>query len=85
MNDTEATPEFDCILRENVIVTMRDGIQLATDIYFPAHDGEIVPGPHPVLLQRTPYDKSAVERSLGDARWFACRGYIAVMQDCRGC
>jgi putative CocE/NonD family hydrolase len=81
----ESVPEFDYLLEENVIVTMRDGIPLATDIYFPARGGEIVPGPYPVLLQRTPYNKSEVERSSGDARWFACRGYVAVMQDCRGC
>src|SRR6516164_4312824 len=32
------------------MVSMRDGTMLATDIYLPASSG-----PHPVILQRTPY------------------------------
>jgi predicted acyl esterase len=32
---------------------MRDGMVLAADVYRPHGDGR-----HPVLLQRTPYDKS---------------------------
>ena len=38
----------------NLPVKMRDGVALYADVYKP--DG---PGPFPVVLQRTPYDKSA--------------------------
>ena len=37
---------------KNVKVPMRDGVTLATDIYYPEGSG-----PFPVLLSRTPYNK----------------------------
>ena len=37
-----------------VMVSMRDGTRLATDVYLPAHWRE----PMPVLLKRTPYNKN---------------------------
>ena len=40
------------------MVPARDGVGLATDIYRPAGAG-----PFPVILERTPYDKSAPSRS----------------------
>ena len=40
-------------IETNVAVPMRDGTILYADIYRP--EG---PGPYPVLLQRTPYDKT---------------------------
>ena len=40
-------------VRKNVPIPMRDGVKLTADIYLP--DG---PGPFPVLLSRTPYDKT---------------------------
>lgn len=65
----------------NVLVSMRDGVHLATDIYRPAEVAE----PLPVILLRTPYDKVASEAEHGWATLFASHGYIAVIQDCRGC
>src|ERR1700683_5822258 len=48
-------------LLSNVMVPMRDGVQLATDIYLPA-------GPHggrwPVLLEGPPDDQTAESRSV---------------------
>jgi predicted acyl esterase len=41
---------------KDVMVPMRDGILLATDVYRPAHDGEIVPGRWPTIVCITPYD-----------------------------
>ena len=38
----------------DVMVPMRDGIRLATDVYRPARRGVPVETPLPVLLQRTP-------------------------------
>jgi len=57
-----------------VMVPMRDGVRLATDIYLP--DGE---GPWPVILSRTPYGKN---RAKG--KGLTRQGYVFVMQDFRG-
>jgi hypothetical protein len=76
----------------DVMVPMRDGVCLATDIYFPRD----VPGPLSVLLERTPYGKREAnhgDRTAQDpvpkikpliAAQFARCGYIYVIQDCRG-
>ena len=66
------------------MVPMRDGVHLATHVYFPARDGEQIPGSHPVVLNRTPYRKEDTEEAAGYNRFFARRSYIAVVQDCRG-
>ncbi len=58
------------------MVMMRDGIHLATDIYLP-YEG--FGDPHPVVLVRTPYDKSA-----SDGAGYADAGWPAVVQDMRG-
>ena len=78
-------PLHDVVVERDVMVEMRDGVRLATDIYRPARDGAALTGALPVLLHRTPYDKVDAERVNGFNRWFAERGYIAVTQDCRGC
>jgi putative CocE/NonD family hydrolase len=78
-------PEFDVVVERDVMVTMRDGARMATDIYRPARDGRPVEGRLPVLLNRTPYNKVDNEEGSGYNSWFARRGYIAVTQDCRGC
>src|SRR5262245_41137631 len=78
-------PEFDVHVTENVPVPMRDGIRLATDVYRPACDGRPLSDARPVLLHRTPYNKTETETTLGQCRWFAARGYVVVNQDCRGC
>lgn len=64
-------------VERNVPATMRDGTVLHADVYRPAG-----PGPYPVVLQRTPYDKSlAVHPWVVRA---ATAGYAAVIQDVRG-
>src|SRR5436305_1957472 len=45
-------------IERDVMVPARDGVHLATDVYLP--DGG---GPFPVVLERTPYDKTAPSRS----------------------
>jgi putative CocE/NonD family hydrolase len=81
---------------KDVMVPMRDGISLATDCYLPV--GVHGRGLHraPVILERTPYDKSGISRSEVSlarpeaatrpdiARRLAQHGYAVVMQDCRG-
>jgi putative CocE/NonD family hydrolase len=80
-----ARPEFDAHLTENISVRMRDGVLLATDVYRPSRGGQPLEDRRPVLLHRTPYDKTEVEVVFGQCRWFASRGYVVVNQDCRGC
>lgn len=88
---------YDVALRDGVMVSMRDGIRLATDVYLPARNGEELPGPWPVILERTPYGRnrpSRSERSVAEpeeaksraevARIFVERGYAVVYQDVRG-
>ena len=57
------------------MVAMSDGVKLATDVYMPRRKG-----PFPVILTRTPYNKSR-------QRWgaaVAMSGYVVVAQDMRG-
>jgi uncharacterized protein len=60
--------------------TMRDGMVLRADLYRPSGLG-----PWPVLLARTPYGKKdpGVLARLDPAR-AADRGYLVIIQDCRG-
>ena len=64
----------------NVPVAMRDGTTLYADVYRP--DGS---GPFPVLLQRTPYDKTTPGAALSlDPLKAVKQGYAVVIQDTRG-
>jgi hypothetical protein len=64
------------VATETVSIRMRDGIALATDIYRDAAVSKA-----PVILIRTPYDKS---KQKGNAEKYAEAGYIVLIQDCRG-
>ena len=66
------------------MVPMRDGVRLASDVYWPAQDGRVLPGPFPTILLRTSYDKMAARYVDGIANYFTPRGYATVMQDLRG-
>jgi uncharacterized protein len=91
----ESSPEG-MHLTSDVMVRTRDGVHLATDIYRPMRGGNPLPGPYPVILERTPYGKTVVSRSeltardpiaksrAEVARYFVSRGYIVIYQDCRG-
>ncbi|HEV3277069.1 MAG TPA: CocE/NonD family hydrolase [Terriglobia bacterium] len=65
----------------NVMVPMRDGVRLATDVYFPAKGGVRLEGKFPAILERTPYNK---EGSIGYLRPYVAQGYVVVSQDTRG-
>ncbi|WP_430420372.1 CocE/NonD family hydrolase [Phenylobacterium sp.] len=74
-------------VQRDVMVAMRDGVKLATDIYRPADGDTPLPGPFPVILERTPYGKSqdtTRHASAAIARMLASHGYVVVFQDCRG-
>ena len=75
--------QYDAICQSNVMVPMRDGVCLATDIYFPALGGQPVSGKFPVILERTPYDKAA-SGNVTNGTYYARRGYVCVIQDVRG-
>jgi len=66
----------------DVMVKTRDGVELATDIYRPTEDGDVVEEPLPALLSRTPYNKRGEMERHGE--WFAKHGYVVAIQDCRG-
>jgi predicted acyl esterase len=72
-----STPEYDVNL--NVMVPMRDGVRLVTDVYRPARDGRPL-ADRPVLLHRTPHNKAETEATSGQCRYFAARGYVVVMR-----
>jgi len=75
---------FDAVRFEHdLMIPMRDGVRLATDIYRPTRNGKPVEEPLPVLLQRTPYDKNG-ERLVAAAEFFARHGYVVALQDHRG-
>ena len=65
-------------VENNVMVPMRDGVGLATKLFFP-DDRDTVPWP--VIAIRTPYDKEMMplgfDRITGD-------GYVLALQDARG-
>jgi uncharacterized protein len=62
----------------DVNVTMRDGINLAANIYLPEGNG-----PFPVVLNRTPYIKDS-SRRVKSMQEFIKAGYALVTQDVRG-
>jgi hypothetical protein len=79
------------VIERDIMVVARDGVRLATDVYRPEGGG-----PFPVILERTPYDKTAPSRSeitaanvkprsrTEVAAYFAAHGYAVAYQDCRG-
>jgi uncharacterized protein len=71
-----AGEKYEVTVERNVPAKMRDGITLRADIYRPKADGRF-----PVLLVRTPYDKTG-EMNLGLKA--AARGYVVIAQDVRG-
>lgn len=89
---------YSSTLLDTMMVPMRDGIGLATDVYLPStEDGTLLDGPWPVILERTPYGRhrpSRSERSVAEpdqaksraevAELFVRRGYVVVYQDVRG-
>lgn len=86
----------DVVVHRDVMIPMRDGVRLATDIYRPARDGVAAHDPLPVIFERTPYDKAGTPRTELSLRnpvsasreELAIRlvreGYVVIWQDCRG-
>jgi uncharacterized protein len=74
-----ASPRFTVpdIKISTVMVPMRDGIRLATDLYLPPRT------PAPAVVMRTPYERDA-DANVGAFISLARRGFVVVAQDCRG-
>ena len=77
--------DYGVVIAKNVMVPMRDGVRLATDVYRPAIDGEPAAGAFPTILGRTSYDKNTPAMWVEPvAEFFVPRGYVVVLQDLRG-
>jgi len=73
---------FDSVVVErNVMIPTRDGARMSTDVYRPARNGVAITDKLPVLLNRTPYEKSTL---VDQAQYFAQRGYVVALQNLRG-
>ena len=67
-------------LISDVMVPMRDGVRLGTDIYLPRGLT-----PVPAVMIRLPYGKTEDYAGMAvTAAWFARKGYACVVQDVRG-
>jgi uncharacterized protein len=73
-----AQQSYAVITQNGVPMKTRDGVTLYSDIYRPKADGKF-----PVILMRTPYDKS-VGWAVAPAYQIATHGYVVVIQDVRG-
>jgi putative CocE/NonD family hydrolase len=73
--------QYQVIIKTNVMVAMRDGVKLATDLYLPAKDDAVAAEKFPAILTRLPYNKDSNKR-FGE--YYAARGYVFVAQDTRG-
>src|SRR5437762_4439415 len=71
-----AEEKYEVTVERGVAAKMRDGVTLRADIYRPKADGKF-----PVLLVRTPYDKTG-EMNFGLRA--AARGYVVILQDVWG-
>ena len=73
------------IVDQKVMMPMRDGVRLATDIYRPKADGK-----YPVIFSRTPYnfnswgDGEERTRNYQRAYEYIKKGYVYVVQNERG-
>jgi hypothetical protein len=73
-----AQESYAVITQNGVSMKTRDGVTLHADIYRPRADGKF-----PVILMRTPYDKS-VGWAAAPAYQVASHGYVFIIQDVRG-
>ena len=84
--DTEKELQSLAVVDRKVMVPMRDGVRLATDLYRP----KAAPGPVPIVFVRTPYNfnfwdvHNGVPADLTSALTAVKRGYAYVVQNERG-
>ena len=74
--------QYDAIkVASDLPIPTRDGKRMATDIYRPGRNGAPIDERLPVLLNRTPYNKTSLAEQ---AVFYAERGYVVALQDTRG-
>ena len=72
--------EYQVIREPSLMVPMRDGVHLATDVVRPD-----APGRFPVIINRGPYGKNSYLDNPNHSIWFFPRnGYVLLSQDVRG-
>jgi putative CocE/NonD family hydrolase len=76
VSSAHAGDTFEMTVERGVTAKMRDGVVLRADIYRPKAEGKF-----PVLLQRTPYNKT---NGINFGVKAAARGFVAIIQDVRG-
>lgn len=67
--------------RFEIGIPMRDGVELAADVYLPRGTQEAA---SPAIVEVTPYNKDNVTLISGDATLYRDNGYVFVSVDCRG-
>jgi predicted acyl esterase len=86
--DKLSKPQYGVVVERDVMVKVRDGVQIAVDVFRP--DG---PGRFPSLLTASPYNKDLAYlpsvptfhmRETNDVDYFVSRGYTYVHMDVRG-
>ena len=77
-SNAPSQPSFKVITEQHLAMRTRDGVTLYADVYRPD-----APGKFPVLVMRTPYDKSQ-QLAMVERDFFPPRGYVLVVQDTRG-
>ncbi len=70
-------PRYEVRLQAGTSVPMRDGVKLATDLYFPVGVEKNLPA----VMIRTPYNRKSQATA---ANLFAGQGFVTVVQDVRG-
>jgi predicted acyl esterase len=94
-HDLVSQPKYKVKVQKDIFVKMRDGIKIATDVYFPDTQGKF-----PALICFSPYSKEMQELPIpnfptsrdlsnggiecGRVDWFVTRGYVVVIADARG-
>ena len=71
-------PKYKVAVERNLAMRTRDGVTLRADVYHPDSSGKF-----PVLVMRTPYDKSQ-EMAMTERDYFPPLGYVLIVQDTRG-
>jgi uncharacterized protein len=81
-NAPSSGADYEIVSERDVMVAMRDGVRLATDIHRPARAGASSVLRFPTILLRTPYNKTSRDATV--VKSFVPRGYVVVVQDVRG-
>lgn len=84
---TASQPVYGVVIARGLKARMRDGVELSTDIYRPALNGEPLPGPFPAIVTRSPYDTRSGKGPSSQQRngeFFARHGFLYAVTDTRG-